>query len=64
MHYRLVPVGDKLVLVLVPDAATGGEEYLYVRDTKASCYDFDIGGANENEGVNEVSTWIGGTAHE
>ena len=64
MNYRLVPVGDKLVLMAVLDAAAGGEEYVYVRDTKASCYDFDIAGANENEGLNEVSTWIGGATHE
>ena len=64
MHYRLVPVGDKLVLVVVPDSAAGGEEYVYVRDTEGSCYDFDIAGANENEGVNEVSACIGGATHE
>ena len=64
MHYRLIPVGDKLVVVVVPDAAAGGEEYVYVRDTKASCYDFDIAGANENEGLNEGSPGIGGGTHE
>jgi len=64
MHYRLIPIGDKLVLVVVPHAAAGGEEYVYVRDTKASCYDFDIAGVNENEGLNEVSPWIGGATHE
>jgi hypothetical protein len=64
MNYRLVPVGDKLVVMVVPDATAGSEEYVYVRDPKASCYDFDTAGANENEGLNEVSTWIGGTTHE
>ena len=64
MHYRLVPVGDKIVLIAVPDAGTGGEERVYVRDPKASCYDFDTAGANQNEGLSEVSTWIGGPTHE
>ena len=64
MHYRLVPVGDKIVLIVMPEAAPGGEEYVHVHDTKASCYDFDTAGANENEGLNEVSTWIGGPARE
>ena len=64
MNYRLIPVGDKLVLMAVADAAAVSEEYVHVRDTKASCYDFDIAGVNENEGVDEVSTWIGGPTHE
>ena len=64
MHYRLVPVGDKIVLIAVADAAAAGEECVRVHDPKASCYDFDTAGANQNEGLNEVSTWIGGATHE
>ena len=64
MRYRLVPVGDKLVLITEADAAADGDDYNYVRDAKAGCYDFDVEGVSENEGINQVGAWNGGISHE
>ena len=64
MNYRLIPVGDKLVLIIDADPASGSEEYVSVRDAKATCYDFYVEGASGNEGFNENASWIGGISHE
>ena len=64
MNYRLIPVGDKLVLIIDADQASGSEEYACVQDTKATCYDFDVERASGNEGFNENTSWIGGLSHE
>ena len=64
MSYRLIPVGDKLVLIIDLDQANGREEYVCVQDTKTTCYDFDVERASGNEGLNENTSWIGGISHE
>jgi hypothetical protein len=64
MNYRLIPVGDKLVLIIDADPASGSEEYAGMRDTKATCYDFDVERASGYEGLNENTSWIGGISHE
>ena len=65
--YRLVPVGDKIVLIIEPDlrqlSAERGD-YIQMLDADAGCYDFGIDGASENEGINEVATSAGGYSHE
>jgi len=65
--YRLVPVGDKIVLIVEPelqllsgDAASGHSQVL---DTDAGCYDFGSEGASANESCNEITT-AGGYSHE
>jgi len=66
--YRLVPVGDKIVLIFEPDlrqlSAKRGADYIQMLDADAGCYDFGIDGASENEGFNEVATSGGGYSHE
>ena len=66
--YRLVPVGDKIVLIIEPDllqlSTERGAGYIQTLDAVAGCYDFGIDGASENEGFNEVATSAGGYSHE
>ncbi len=66
--YRLVPVGDKIVLIIESErqqlSADRPADYIHVLDADAACYDFGIEGASENEGVNEVAESVGGYSHE
>ncbi len=66
--FRLVPVGDKIVLIFEPDLrqlpSDGEADYIRMLDRHTGCYDFGIDGAIENEGVNEVATWLGGYSYE
>ena len=65
--YRLVPVGDKIVLIIESEhrpSADRAADDNHVLDEDAACYDFCIDGASGNEGFNEVATWFGGYAHE
>jgi hypothetical protein len=65
--YRLVPVGDKIVLIIEPELEqvyADGSGYSHVLDAGADCYDFGSGGADGNEGDHEIPGWSGGYSHE
>jgi hypothetical protein len=65
--YRVVPVGDKLVLLIELDQRALSErvaDYFPLRDVKPHCYDFGIGRSSQNERLNQVTTSIGGDSHE
>jgi hypothetical protein len=66
--YRLVPVGDKIVLIIEPElqpvSADGGAGYIRMLDAGADCYDFGSEGAMANEGDHDISGWSGGYSHE
>jgi hypothetical protein len=66
--YRLVPVGDKIVLIFessLPELPTeSAADCIEMLNGDAGCYDFGIDGAGENESFNEVATWPGGYSRE
>ncbi len=66
--YRLVPVGDKIVLIIEPElqqvSADGGAGYSDMLDAGAECYDFGSAAAGGNEGDHEIPGWSGGYSHE
>lgn len=65
--YRVVPVGDKLVLLMEPRLSQPvgeGQEYADVRGVDSGCYDFGSERASESEGFSQVSISSGGPSHE
>jgi len=66
MPYRIVPVGDKLVLMIEPELrqphATDEAVYIRAYESNAGYYDFGVDQANANEGFRE--TTFGGNSHE
>ena len=65
--YRLVPVGDKLVLMSAPNEpplSEGDEHYFPGRDANEGYYDFGIEQSSDNEQSGEITVSIGGHSHE
>lgn len=65
--YRLVPVGDKLVLMSAPNEpplSEGDERYFPARDANEGYYDFGIEQSSDNEQSGEITASIGGHSHE
>jgi len=65
--YRLVPVGDKLVLMSAPNERLVLESettYFPVRDANTGYYDFGIEQSSDNEQSGEIAASIGGHSHE
>jgi len=66
--YRLVPVGDKIVVIVDRDdqgRSTDQEtERVGVLPQRAAYYDFRIGKVNGNESLDEVAAALGGYSHE
>ncbi len=66
--YRIVPVGDKIVLIIEPElqqvSADEGAGYSHRLDAGADCYDSGSGGAGGNESDHEIPGWSGGYSHE
>jgi hypothetical protein len=65
--YRLVPVGDKLVLMSAPNERAlpdGDELYFPVRAANTGYYDFGIEQSSDNEQSGEITASIGGHFHE
>jgi len=66
MPYRIVPVGDKLVLMIEPELQLPGgtREVVCTRayDAGAGYYDFDVERSAAKEDFSE--TTLGGASHE
>jgi hypothetical protein len=66
--YRLVPVGDKIVVIVDRDdqgRSTDQEaECIGVLPQRAVYYDFRIGKVNGNESLDKVAAALGGYSHE
>ena len=66
MPYRIVPVGDKLVLMIQPErqqrVAATGPVSIDAHDSNAGYYDPDAENVAANEGFTEIP--FGGNSHE
>jgi hypothetical protein len=68
LSYRLIPVGDKIVLIVEPELhlapADVGAGYSQVLDGDAGCYDFGSERMSANESFNEITSTVGGYSRE
>jgi len=66
MPYRIVPVGDKLVLMIEPELAlpevAPQAGHIQAVESNARYYDFDAKSTSANEDFRELS--VGGYSHE
>ena len=68
MQYRLVPVGDKIVVIVDSEpqhpVESAPAEWIEVLEAKAGCYDFSNSMVKGNGRLSQLPGSIGGHSHE